>query len=300
MPAPLALVGATATGKSALGVQLAERLGRAEIISVDSMQVYRGMDIGTAKATKEEQARVPHHLVDVLDHSEECSVSWFKAQARSAAEGLTGRGNVPVYVGGTGLYHRAVIDDLDIPGQWPEVLAELDSEPDTDALHDRLAEIDSAAAQRIESTNRRRTLRALEVTLGAGRPFSSFGPGLEAYPESDIVQVGLQLEREVMRTRVEARFHDQMRRGFLDEVIRLESSEPHWSRTAEQALGYRELLRHVRTDDDLAACVDEAVNRTRRFAVRQERWFRRDPRIHWVAADAPDLIDQVEAHWLGR
>jgi tRNA dimethylallyltransferase len=298
--APLAIVGPTATGKSALAVELAEQMGRAEIISVDSMQVYRGMDIGTAKATSAEQARVPHHLIDVLDPSEECSVSWFQQSALDARAAVASHEAVALFVGGTGLYHRAVIDELEIPGQWPDVLADLETEPDTEALHDRLVELDPAAAQRIESSNRRRTLRALEVTLGAGRPFSSFGPGLAAYPDSEIVQVGLALDRDVMATRIESRFRDQMRRGFVEEVARLDADEHGWSRTAEQALGYRELLRHLRDGDDLDDCVADAITRTRQFAVRQDRWFRRDPRITWFAADDPDLMHLVEAHWLER
>ena len=292
----LAIVGPTATGKTELALQLADRVDGVEAISVDSMQVYRGMDIGTAKPTPHERTLVPHHMIDVLDPSEESSVSWFQRQALASADDIAERGGVAVFVGGTGLYHRAVIDRLDIPGQWPEVLAELESEEDTAALHDRLTELDPDAAERIEPTNRRRTLRALEVTLGAGRPFSSFGPGLDTYPVSGVIQVGLALERDVLASRIESRLADQMSRGFLDEVRRLDEAGP-LSRTAAQALGYRELLQHVRDGIPLDECVEMIQSRTRRFAIRQERWFRRDPRIRWFDAEADDLAEMVVEHW---
>ena len=173
----LAIVGVTATGKSAVALAIARRLGNAEIISVDSMQVYRGMDIGTDKPAASVRAEVPHHLVDVADPSEDYSLTLFQAAARQARHDIASRGGLALLVGGTGLYHRAVIDDLEIPGRYPETAAALENESDTVALHRRLAELDPVAASRMEPTNRRRVVRALEVTVGSGRPFSSYGPG---------------------------------------------------------------------------------------------------------------------------
>jgi tRNA dimethylallyltransferase len=297
MMRPLAIVGPTASGKSALAMALAERTERVELLSIDSMQVYRGMDIGTAKPSTEEQRRVPHHLLDLLDPDEEASVSWFQVEATRVRDDLQERGATPIYVGGTGLYHRAVVDDLDIPGQWPDVAAELQAEPDTAGLHSRLVELDPVAAARMEPENRRRVVRALEVTIGGGRRFSEYGPGLDRYPPSDVVQIGLRVERAVTATRVEERFDHQLRAGFVDEVSRLDQREEGWSRTASQALGYRELLEHVRDGRSLDECRDLAISRIRRFATRQERWFRRDPRVTWVDADRPDLVDVVLARW---
>ena len=187
----LAIVGATASGKSALALALARHLGDAEIVSLDSMQVYRGMDIGTAKPTPAERAEVPHHLIDVADPWDDFTVADFQALFHQALAGIEARGHRALLVGGTGLYLRAVVDDLEIPGRYPEVRATVESEPDTVALHRRLDELDPVAAGRMEPTNRRRVVRALEVTLGSGQPFSSFGPGLETYPESRFRLVGI-------------------------------------------------------------------------------------------------------------
>jgi tRNA dimethylallyltransferase len=297
MMRPLAIVGPTASGKSALALALAERTERVELLSIDSMQVYRGMDIGTAKPSVEEQARVPHHLLDLLDPDEEASVSWFQAEASRVRDDLQERGATPLYVGGTGLYHRAVVDDLDIPGQWPDVAAELEAEPDTSGLHSRLTELDPVAAARMDPENRRRVVRALEVTIGGGRRFSDYGPGLDRYPPSDVVQIGLRVERAGTAARVAERFDHQLRAGLVDEVARLDERPQGWSRTAAQALGYRELLEHVRHGRPLDECRDLAISRIRRFATRQERWFRRDPRVTWVDADRGDLVDVVAGLW---
>lgn len=290
---PLAILGATASGKSALALAIAEQLGDVELVSVDSMQVYRGMDIGTATPTAAERAAVRHHLVDLVDPSEEFTVGAFQAAARAALADIRARGRTPVLVGGTGLYLRAVIDDLDIPGRFPAVLAELDADPDTERLHRRLRDVDPTAAARMEPTNRRRVLRALEVTLGSGRPFSTYGPGLDTYGPTPFVQVALRWPRETLDERIAARYAAQLEAGFLDEVRRLADLGP--SRTAAQALGYRELLRHVAGETTLDEAVAEAIARTRRFARRQERWFRRDPRITWF--DMPVGVTDVLAHW---
>ena len=274
---------------------IARRLGEAEIISVDSMQVYREMDIGTDKPSAAVRAEVPHHLINVADPSEDFSLTMFQAAARQARADIANRGLTAVLVGGTGLYHRAVIDDLEIPGRYPETVADLEKESDTEALHRRLAELDPLAASRMEPTNRRRVLRALEVTVGSGRPFSSYGPGLGEYPPCDIAQIGLSLSRPEIDRHIEQRYHQQMEAGFLAEVEALAHRQPPLSRTASQALGYKELLGHLNGEMSLDEALDLAIARTRKFARRQERWFRRDPRIVWLSADndAEALADEA-------
>jgi len=288
-PRPVALVGVTASGKSALAMELARRLGEVELVSVDSMQVYRGMDIGTAKPTVAERAEVPHHLLDLVDPWEPFDLHEFQQAVRTALADIEGRGKRAILVGGTGLYLRSVVDDLDLPGRYPEVVAELEAELDTGALHRRLSSLDPLAATRMEPTNRRRVLRALEVTLGSGRPFSSFGPGLDQYRPSRIDLVGLWRPRPVIGERIAARYTEQVEAGFVDEVRRLAGGPP-LSHTAAQALGYRELLAHVRGEVPLDDALDEAVRRTRRFARRQRVWFKRDPRITWIGADRDPMV----------
>ena len=283
-PRHLALVGTTASGKSALAMAVAREDPRLEILSVDSMQVYRGMDIGTAKPTPAERAEVPHHLIDLADPSEDFTLARYVATAREALAEVESRGHRALLVGGTGLYLRAIVDDLDVPGQYPEVRAELEAEPDTPTLHRRLVGVDPVAAGRMEPTNRRRVVRALEVTLGSGRPFSSYGPGLDVYPPTRFHQVGVQLPHEVVARRVEARYHQQMADGFLEETRALLAAPGGMSRTARQALGYAELIDHLESGRPLEEALATAIRRTRRFARRQRSWFRRDPRIRWLHA----------------
>ena len=287
------IVGPTASGKSEVAMGVARMVGGAEIVALDSMQVYRGMDIGTATPTEAEQAEVPHHLIDLVDPSEEFAVAELQRLALSVIADIRDRGAVPVLVGGTGLYVRAVIDDLKIPGRYPEVRAEHEADSDTEALHRRLIDLDPVAAGRMEPTNRRRIVRALEVTVGSGLPFSSYGPGLGQYPPTPFVQVGLRWDRDRLDERIAARYQRQLADGFLDEVRAL--AERPISRTASQALGYKELLAHLRGETTLDETLDLAVVRTRRFARRQQRWFRRDPRIRWL--DAPVTHDEVVALW---
>ena len=287
---PLVIVGPTASGKSEFAMGVARLIGEAEIVTLDSMQVYRGMDVGTATPTPAEQAEVPHHLIDLVDPSEEFAVAELQALAMAVIDEIRGRGAVPVLVGGTGLYVRAVIDELRIPGRYPDVRGGLEAEPDTAALHRRLAELDPVAASRMEPSNRRRIVRALEVTVGSGHRFSSYGPGLGHYPATPFVQVGLRWNRDRLDERIAARYQRQMAEGFLDEV-RLVAAGPI-SRTASQALGYKELLGHIRGEATLDEALELAVVRTRRFARRQERWFRRDPRVRWL--DAPTAAEVLE------
>ncbi|MFN0089899.1 MAG: tRNA (adenosine(37)-N6)-dimethylallyltransferase MiaA [Acidimicrobiales bacterium] len=293
--APVALVGVTASGKSALAMAAARRLGRLELVSVDSMQVYRGMDIGAAKPTAAERAEVPHHLLDLADPGEEFSVTRFRDAGRAALADISARGVRALLVGGTGLYLRALIDPLDIPPRFPDVAAELAGVADTAELHARLSRLDPAAAAKMNPANRRRVIRALEVTLGAGRPFSSFGPGLDQYPPTPVRLLGVRLPRAVIDQRIAARYQAQLAEGFLGEVERLAAAPGGLSRTAAQALGYKELLAHLERRCSLEEAVELASARTRRFARRQERWLRRDPRIRWLDAgqDPLDVLDEL-------
>jgi tRNA dimethylallyltransferase len=295
-PHRVAVVGPTASGKSSVAMAVAERLGDVELLSIDSMQVYRGMDIGTAKPTPAEQAAVPHRLIDLVEPSHEYTVAEFQRAYRAVLDDLAARDRRAILVGGTGLYHRAVIDDLDLPGEWPAVRARLDDEAAAlgpALLHARLAELDPGAAARMEPTNVRRIVRALEVCEGSGRPFSSFGPGLDAYPPSPVVQVGLRWERAVQAVRIEQRVHAMMAAGLLDEVRTL--AERGLSRTAAQALGYKELLAHLDGSCSLDEAVEQVIVRTRQFAVRQLRWFQRDPRVRWIDIIADPVIEAVPA-----
>jgi tRNA dimethylallyltransferase len=295
----VALVGTTAAGKSSLAMAVARRLGDVELVCVDSMTVYRGMDIGTAKPTAEDRSAVPHHLLDLVEPGQEFTVREFQAAARVARDDIARRGRRSLLVGGTGLYLRAVVDDLAIPERYPEVAAALDEEADRPGgvagLYARLESLDPLAASRTTESNRRRIVRALEVTIGSGRPFSSFGPGLTAYPETDVRLLGLPFVPEVVDARIEARFARWLEAGLLDEVRRLAARPGGLSRTARQALGYKELLGHLEGGTPLEESVDEAVRRTRAFARRQWAWFRRDPRVRWVSADEDPAEVLVEA-----
>jgi tRNA dimethylallyltransferase len=289
------LVGPTASGKSAVAAAIAQRRPDVELVSADAMQVYRGMDIGTAKSSE------PHHLVDIVEPGDDYSVARFQHDVAGALDGIERRGHRAVVVGGTGLYVRAVTDDLDVPGQWPDVKAAVDAEPDTAALHRRLAQLDPTAAARMEPSNRRRIVRALEVTIGSGRPFSEYGPGLDRYPPTERFHLaGLRVERAVLHRRIERRFDAMVERGLVGEVAGLQG---RLGRTARQALGYKEILGHVEHGEPLEACVEEAVRRTKRFARRQEAWFGRDPRITWYDAgddNAVALADRVLGDWEDR
>jgi tRNA dimethylallyltransferase len=298
----VALVGVTASGKSETALELARRRGDCEIVSVDSMCVYRGMDIGTSKPNAAARADVPHHLLDLVDPDQDFTLTQFQVAARAALDGIAARGHHALLVGGTGLYLRAVVDDLEIPGRYPEVVAALEAELDegratTADLHARLAALDPLGAARMEPTNRRRVVRALEVTVGSGRPFSEYGPGLEAYPESGTAQVGLFRPPEEIDARIETRLARMVEAGLVEEVRGLAARPAGLSRTARQALGYREILAHVEAGVPLATCLGEALTHTRQFARRQGSWFRRDPRVRWTrsGAEAQDLLEQALA-----
>lgn len=276
-----------------------------ELVSVDSMAVYRGMDIGTAKPSRALRERLPFHLIDLVGADQEFTVQEFQQAGRAAMADILSRNHRPLLVGGTGLYLRSLVDDLHFPGRFPEIAAALEDEVDEAGpagspealavladLHARLRAVDPLAASRMEPSNGRRIIRALEVTLGEGRPFSSFGPGLERYPPSEVRLLGLRWEDEARDRRIAERFSQWMEEGFLEEVRSLASAPGGLSRTARQALGYRELLSHIEDGVPLEEAVDEAVRRTRAFAKRQMAWFRRDPRIVWVEPEAL-TIDEV-------
>jgi tRNA dimethylallyltransferase len=297
-PSRVVIVGATGTGKTALALDMARaEPDHYELVSVDAIAVYRHLDLGTAKPTRAEQLVAPWHLIDIVDPSQQFSVAAFQAEARIVLSGIEARDHVPLLVGGTGLYHRAVVDALEIPARFPVVAEDLERQAELPGglaeLFARLCELDPRAAQRIEPANRRRIVRALEVTLGTGRPFSSFGPGLLNYAPTSSIIIGLELERPELDRRLAERFERQLASGFLDEVRALSTRPEGLSRTARQAIGYRELLSHVEQGVPLERARAEALQRLRALARRQEAWFKRDPRVVWVRADRDDLFDAV-------
>jgi tRNA dimethylallyltransferase len=293
----LALVGCTASGKSAVALEIARRLGDVEIVTVDSMQVYRGMDIGTAKPTRCEQAEIPHHLLDLAEPAEEWTVTRWVAEARRAVAGIESRGHRALLVGGTGLYFQALVDQLEPPGRYPEVRSELTAVEDTTALYDRLRQVDALAAGKMEKSNRRRIIRALEVTLGSGRPFSSYGPGMARFPETSWRLAGLWLPRSVVAARIGTRLSAMVDAGLVGEVDRLRRAG--MSRTARQALGYREVLEHLEEARPWPDALAATEQRTRAFARRQRVWWRRDPRIRWygTVTDPFAVIPQLLGNW---
>ena len=276
-------------------MEVARRIDAVHLVSVDSMQVYRGMDIGTAKPTQAERAEVPHHCLDLVDPTDEFTVADFREAYTSALASITRAAGRALLVGGTGLYHRLTIDEFDLPGQWPETLARLEAQPDTTSLHDELVRLDPAAAAKTEPGNRRRILRALEVTIGSGRPFSSYGPGLDSYADSPVVQIGLARPRSELSERIATRVHHMIDIGLVEEVEGLRAAG--FSRTARQALGYKEILQHLDGEIGKDEAIELIITRTRQFAVRQERWFRRDPRIRWIdiGNDADTALSTVLA-----
>jgi tRNA dimethylallyltransferase len=293
----LAIVGPTASGKSEAALEVGERLG-AEIVSIDSMTVYRGMDVGTAKPSPPERLRVRHHLFDVAEPSEQFSVARYQELARAALADIEDRGRTPLLVGGTGLYFRAVVDDLQLPGTDPEVRRSLEAQAEregADVLYSRLRAEDPAAAGRIEPGNVRRTIRALEVAAVTGRPFSSFAERWTAYPGEPVRAAGIRLTPDVLRRRIEARVRTQLEHGLLDEARALGGSGA-LSATARHAIGYAEALDHASGRMTLEEAAAHIAKRTRELARRQIAWFRRDPRIRWFDADergAASVIDEV-------
>ena len=297
MPLPIvALVGATASGKTGLSLDLAERLG-GEVVNTDAMQVYRGMDIGTAKLPVAERRGIAHHLLDLLDVTEPATVALFQGWARDAVDDLRARGATPVLVGGSALYTRAIVDRFEFPGTDDSLRRELEVELErvgSPALHERLAGVDPEAAAQIQPDNGRRVVRALEVIALTGRPFSASLPRLE-YADPLTVQVGVDIDRPTLDARIEARVDDMFASGFVEEVEALLARGLAEGRTASRAIGYREVMGFLAGDRTLAEAIEQTKTATRRFARRQGSWFRKDPRIVWVAHDDPDRVDKAVA-----
>lgn len=280
----IAVLGPTAAGKSELALRLAEDVG-GEIINADSMQLYAGMDIGTAKLTVAERRGIPHHLLDVWDVRHPASVAEYQRLARAAIAEVTGRGRVPILAGGSGLYLRAALDELDFPGTDPAVRDRLEQELDRDGpgpLHARLAALDPDAARGILPSNGRRIVRALEVIEVSGRPFTATLPRYESvYPA---VHLGLRVPRAELDERIGVRVDRMWQAGFVAEVRRLDQAGLRAGRTASRALGYAQVLRFLAGQWTEQQARAETIRATRRFARRQEAWFRRDPRVTWLDA----------------
>lgn len=296
-----AIVGPTASGKTRAGVLIAERLG-AEVIACDSMTVYRGMDVGTAKPSPDERARVQHHVIDLVDPTDLFSVVAYQEAARDAIARVAERGKVPLLVGGSGLYFRAVVDDLDFPGTDARIRRELEAEGEAIGprrLHERLATFDPEAASRIEPENLRRTVRALEVAALTGRLFSSFARAWDRYPPGRVVVAGIRLSSEALRARIEDRVGRQYEGGLVEEARRLLERGFGPFLTASQAIGYREVVDHLEGRRSLEEAAAVTIARTKALARRQMAWFRRDPRIRWFDAGeegAAGILMELERH----
>ncbi|HAG57797.1 MAG TPA: tRNA (adenosine(37)-N6)-dimethylallyltransferase MiaA [Arthrobacter bacterium] len=292
-PPVIAVVGPTGSGKSDLAVNLALELD-GEVINADAMQFYRGMDIGTAKITLAERMGVPHHLLDILDVTEEASVSDFQRQARDVIMDIHSRGKRAVLVGGSGLYVRAALDVLEFPGTDPVLRRRLEAELDDggqEALLARLMKVDPVSAGRVSDA--RRIVRALEVHELTGRPFSSFMPQREYFQPA--VQIGLAVDRDVLRERLALRVHNMVDNGLLAEVRRLEAAGLRRGKTAPRALGYAQFLKVLDGGSTVAEAAENTIVATRQFARRQLTWFRADPRITWLDWQAPELAAQAVA-----
>ena len=291
MVPPVIVLGCTASGKSDVAMEVARTSAKPiHIVAADAMQVYRRMDIGTAKPTLSDRSEVPHHCFDLVEPSERFTVAAYVESAHAAFSHIDSVGARALVVGGTGLYVSAIVDGLSMPGVWPDIRQELEQVEDTSTLYSELLQRDPQAATKMEPNNRRRIIRALEVCRGSGETFSSFGPGLDQYPPTDIAMIGIRWSREALSARIERRVHAMINAGLVEEVKGLMNDNPGLSSTAAQALGYKEIIRHLEGHLSLAGAVSDVVLRTRQFAVRQERWYRRDPRIRWI-----DIADGEES-----
>jgi tRNA dimethylallyltransferase len=291
--AVIAVVGPTGSGKSDLAVNLALELD-GEVINADAMQFYRGMDIGTAKITLDERKGVPHHLLDILDVTQEASVSQFQEQARATITAIHARGKRAILAGGSGLYVRAALDVLEFPGTDPALRQQLEDDlaaQGSAALLARLRAVDPVSAGRL--TDSRRIIRALEVHQLSGRPFSSFMPRREYFQPA--VQIGLSVDRDELRERLALRVHRMVDGGLLDEVERLDVQGLRQGKTAPRALGYAQFLRVLDGAATVPEAAEETILATRQFARRQLTWFRADPRINWLDWQDPELTSRAAA-----
>jgi tRNA dimethylallyltransferase len=287
----IVICGATATGKSEIAIAVAQEIG-AEIINADSMQLYRGMDIGTAKVPVSERGGIPHHLLDVLEVSQDSTVAWFQDKARSVIDEIHARGKEVVIVGGTGLYIKAILDDLNFPDTNPDIRAKLEREVEefgAAALFSRLEELDPEAARAIDRANVRRIVRALEVIEITGKPFTANLPREESSRYPDALQFGLVMDREHLRERIDLRVDRMWEAGFVDEVDKLIAQGIREGVTAQRALGYSQIIdmRDGKLSEEEAR--EETKRASRQYARRQETWFSRDLRIQWVAQHQPRL-----------
>jgi tRNA dimethylallyltransferase len=292
----VAVVGATASGKTGLSLDLAERLG-GEVVNTDAMQVYRGMDVGTAKLPEAERRGIPHHLLDTLTISEPATVAEFQGWARAVIDRLRDAGTTPVLVGGSALYTRAILDRFEFPGTDEAVRSRLEqqlAEGGPQALHDVLKERDPDAAALILPENGRRIVRALEVIELTGRPFSASLPVLE-YADPHTIQIGVDIDRETLDERIAARVDAMFTSGFVEEVRHLLDHGLAEGRTASRAIGYRAVVAHLRGELTEAEAREQTATATRRFARRQDSWFRKDPRILWIRYDDPQLLEKALA-----
>ena len=289
----VAIVGATATGKTSLSVSLAKRLG-GEIINADAMQFYRGMDIGTAKASPEERDGIPHHLIDIMQLNQEASVATFQQQAREHIEQIHGRGNTPILVGGSGLYVRAALDRIEFPPTDPTVRQRFETLVRTEGLaaaKQLLAIVDPESAARLG--DERRIIRALEVHELTGRPFSSYMPQRQ-YHYPCTVQLGLRIERTILHERIHLRVEAMMAQGLVAETQRLRDRGLSTAPTASRAIGYPQTMDLLDGKICETECIEKIATATRQFARRQDTWFKADPRVQWLDWDAPELLDQAE------
>ena len=280
--------GATATGKSELAVSLAKEIN-AEVVNADSMQVYKGMDIGTAKLTNEERGGIAHHLIDVLDIKDEANVAWYQQIAREKIDQILSTGKSVVVVGGTGLYIKAILDDLNFPDTDPEVRQKITDQAEklgNDVMHERLAKLDPAAALAIPKENIRRVIRALEVIELTGKPFTANLPRQESSKYPDAKQFGLVLDRGNLDEKIDKRVEDMWAKGFAREVSTLMTKGLEQSGTAKKALGYMQIINYLNGESDEAFAKEETKRVTRAYARRQETWFSRDERIKWLAPES--------------
>jgi tRNA dimethylallyltransferase len=288
------VLGPTASGKSdaAMTAAALQPKGSVHVIVADSMQVYKRMDIGTAKPSPADQALIPHHCLDVAEPNDRHTVAHYVENVAAARTAISNADASELIVGGTGLYVTAIVDGLDMPGEYPEIRAELEANEDTEAMFAQLLTLDPEASTKMDPNNRRRLIRALEVCLGSGEKFSSFGEGIGSYSPTSTTLIGLRWDRDVLRTRIAQRVNIMMERGLVEEVRTLLAEPNGLAFTARQALGYKEMIEHLEGRWSLDEAVAATILRTQQFAIRQDRWFRRDPRIQWVDVHE-DPIEEV-------
>ena len=292
MPAPVIIIcGPTATGKSDLALEVARKYN-GEIINADSMQLYKGMDIGTAKLTVAERQGIPHHLLDILDVSQDASVASYQGLARAAVDQLRADGKAAVIVGGTGLYIKAIIDEMNFPETDPALRKKLEDEAEllgTAELYSRLRVLDPEAADAIEPANIRRIIRALEVIEVTGKPYSANLPSDTSLRYPDALHIGLSMERSSLAPRIEARVHRMFDQGLVDEVKTLITQGLLFGATAQRAIGYAQVISMISGDISEAQAIEETIVATRQYVRRQETWFKRDQRIQWIGEGVPRL-----------